>query len=150
MARTDEKLFKALLDLQADPLDPDIPDEVLDAMVRAEGGDPDAIANRTRSLVEAETERRRLNWQDEARKRRDQLMRRASAGRRSREGMSTDELLAEIEALKSDPKLQEPIALAARKRKPGEAPNAEELRMLLEDLDQLKALATDDSDDDDR
>jgi hypothetical protein len=38
--RNDEKLFKALLELRADPLDPDLPDELLDEMVLAAGGDP--------------------------------------------------------------------------------------------------------------
>ena len=148
MARTDEELFKALLALHADPLDPDLPEDVLDAMVRAEGGDPDDLAATTRESVEAETERRRLSWQDAARKRREMLTRKTRGERRSRQGMTTDDLLAEIESLKSDPKLEQPIALAARKRKPGQQPDVEELRMLLEDLDDLRAMSTDDEPDD--
>jgi hypothetical protein len=150
MARTDHELFKALLDLRADPLEPDIPDDVLDAMVRAAGGDPEALAKGTLVVVEAETERRRLAWQDAARKKRESLEQLVQARRRSRHGLTTDELLAEIEARKNNPNLAQPIALAARKRKPGQQPNAEELRMLLEDLDELEAMAAGDSDDNDR
>lgn len=150
MARTDDKLFAALLDLQNDPLDPDVPEEILDAMIQAGGGDPDMLADHTRSLLEAEAERLRLDWQEHAKRRRERLTQRAGAGRKSRQGMTTRELLTEIDSLKSDRKLRQPIALAARKRQPGKEPDANELRMLLEDLDQLKALGTDDSDDGDR
>jgi hypothetical protein len=149
MATTDRTLFRALLDLQSDPLNSDIPDDVLDEMVRAEGGDPEALGKDTRAFVETETERRRLAWQDAARKKGERLKQKAEAGQRSREGKSADELLAEIEALKADPKLEQPIALAARKRKPGEKPAPEELRMLLESLDKLRAIASDDGDDND-
>jgi len=145
---TDQELIQALLDLQTDALDPAVPNDVLNAMVLAEGGDPDALARSTTAFVEAEAERHRLAWRDEAKKRAERLREKALAGRRARDGMTTLELLAEIEALKADPKLQQPIALAARKRKPGQEPDPDELRMLLEDLDKMRAMANGDNDKD--
>jgi hypothetical protein len=147
MAGSDDELFNALLDLGDDVLDPAIPDDQLDEMVRAEGGDPDEIAKEALGTVATERERQRLAWQVRARENRARLERKVTKGRVGRGAMSTEELLAEIEALKTDPKLAQPIALAARKRRPGEEPDADELRMLLADLDEVRAMTKDDGGD---
>jgi hypothetical protein len=150
MAASDDELFNALLDLGDDVLDPAIPDDQLDEMVRAEGGDPDEIAKEALGTVAAERERQRLAWQGRARRNRERLQRKVNAGRVGRGTMSTEDLLAEIEALKTDPKLAQPIALAARKRRPGEKPDADELRMLLDDLDELRAMTKDEGGDEEK
>lgn len=50
---TDQELWKRLLELSKNPLDPDYPVELLDEAIRAAGGDPEQIGKEGAAFVEA-------------------------------------------------------------------------------------------------
>jgi hypothetical protein len=114
----------------------------VDRELREAGGDPVAIAQRGEKLVQQLLEARRLAWQEAARKRLDAARSRMGT-RKARSPMSRDELLKQIDNLRTDPTLGAPATAAFRKRKPEES-TVEELVELLDELEALRAIGTDD------
>jgi hypothetical protein len=138
--RTDAELWAALEALRDDPLDPAMPREVVDQALRGGGVDPDALRKKGAELVAKLREEHRLSWQTEARRRRDAMDRRATRAIVP-PGMPRDEVLERLNDLRGNPKFGAPIMTAFRKRKLEESSD-EDLRMLLEDIEELRALET--------
>lgn len=146
--RTDRELWAALEALGDDPLDPAIPREVLDRTVRSAGVDPDTLRTRGAELVSNLQEEHRLAWQAEARRRRDAMGHRATKMTVS-PGTPRVEVLRRLNDLRLNPKFGAPVTTAFHKRKPEESSD-EDLRMLLEDIEELRALQTDGDGDEDK
>ncbi len=144
--RTDAELWEALKALADDPLDPSVPRDVLDRALRDAGVDPDAVSARGAEFVSKLQEEHRLAWQQEARRRRD-AMRQLATKVTIPPGMPRDEMLRRLNDLRRNAKFGPPITTAFHKRKPEESSD-EDLRMLLEDVEELRALQTNDGDKD--
>jgi hypothetical protein len=109
----------------------------LDASIRAEGGDPEAIGARGARLAE-ELLGRRKGLRSQAKAHGDV----ASALAKMKEAPRTPilpraDLLARIEAARSDARLRTPIAAAFRKRTAEESTD-DELRGLLDEIEMLR------------
>jgi hypothetical protein len=113
--------------------------EALDASIRANGGDPDAIAARGVQLVQELLERRqRLDWQAKARANmEDALAKMATAPKTPK--LPRGELLKKIDAARTDARFKAPIAAAFRKRTADESTD-DELRRLLDEIEMLRTL----------
>jgi hypothetical protein len=146
--RTDAELWAALEALGDDPLDPAMPRELLDQTLRGGGVDPDALRKRGAELVAKLREEHRLSWQAEARRRRDAMGHRATK-MTVPPGTPRAEMLGRLNDLRSNPKFGAPVMTAFHKRKPEESSD-EDLRMLLEDIEELRALQTDGDSDEDK
>jgi len=142
--KTDDEVLQVLLDsLDADVLIDAVPEAEVDAELRAAGGDPAAIVRRGRAAIDQLLERRRLAWQETARKRVAQ-QRALISGRAPREKRSHPELIAEINRVRADPAMGGMAAMAFHKRKPEEA-SVEELEEMLDEFELLKKMRTDGS-----
>lgn len=139
--RTDAELWKALLRID-DPLDERVSSASVDEQLRAAGLDPDAIAKEGGSYVMNLQEGERLSWQKAATRKKEAFDGLAQA-RTNIGAMSQVEILARLNSLRSDPRLGPQIMTAFRKRKPEES-SVEELKALLEDVEALRSLASDD------
>ena len=114
------------------------PDE-LDAKIRAGGGDPDAIGARGAKLAEQLLARRkRLRWQAKARAEMKSALAKMKEAPRT-PVLPREELLAKIEAARTDGRFRAPIAAAFRKRTAEESTD-EELRGLLDEIEMLRKL----------
>jgi hypothetical protein len=147
--RSDEELVRALgTELDADILSEDYPLVEVEKELREAGGDPVEVSRWGTDLVHALAKKRRLSWQEQARKTRD-AMQAKLAGRPTVGTMPRAELLSRIEAARRDSRLQAPVAIAARNLASGEA-SEEELRQILEDLEALALIARKGGDGDDQ
>jgi hypothetical protein len=111
----------------------------LDASIRAEGGDPKAIGERGARLAEELLARRkRLRWTAKARGNTESALAKMDAAPRTPK-LPRAELLARIEAARSDGRFKAPLAAAFRKRTAEESTD-EELRRLLDEIEMLRTL----------
>jgi hypothetical protein len=144
--RTEAELWKALEALGDDPLDPSVPRETLDRALRDAGVDPEAVRARGAALVSKLKEEHRLAWQEEARRRRDAMTLRAKKVVVPSD-TPREEVLRRLNDLRRNPKFGAPILTAFHKRKPEESSD-EDLRRLLEDVEELRALQASEDDKD--
>ena len=137
---SDETLRRLLESLDADVLTDAVTDAEVDQELREAGGDPAEIVKQGRAVVAQLLERRRLAWQDEARKKlaAQRALLQPSARRAQR---TRPQLLAEIQRVRTDPALRGTAAMAFHKRKPEET-SGEELEQMLEEFEMLKKLST--------
>jgi hypothetical protein len=140
--RTDEELLAAIERTADDPELAEIaamPGAELDAAIRADGGDPDAIGERgARFAQEMLARRKRLRWQEAARTELEAMQAKV-AGMPRTPALPRAELIARLKAAQSDARFREPIAAAFRKRSAEES-TEEELRLLLDDIEMLRRL----------
>jgi hypothetical protein len=137
--RTGAELWKALQEAEAQ----DDMNEVLamseaelDADIRANGGDPDAIGNAGAALVKELLERRqRLAWHGEMDDKVADFQAVAAASRTT-EKLPRPELLRRLAAARTDPRFATPVAALFQKKTP-EASTDEELQALLEQIELL-------------
>jgi hypothetical protein len=114
-------------------------EEELDASIRADGGDPDAIGERGARLAEELLARRkRLRWQAKARGDMDAALAKMREAPRT-PALPRAELIARLEAARSDPRFAAPVTAAFRKR-PAEESTDDELRRLLDEIEMLRKL----------
>ena len=126
--------------LASDVLTDAVTDEDVDSELRDAGGDPDTIAADGVALAKELLEKRRLAWQDAAR-RKMEARQRARQVAPTRQARSRQQLLAEINARRADfERRGMSVSAAYRKRNPEEASDEE----LADFLDELETLADDD------
>ena len=140
--RTDEELLRAIQQAEADDDLAEIealsPAE-LDARIRANGGDPEAIGARGARLAEELLARRkRLRWQAKAHGDVGSALAKMNEVARTPK-LPRAELLARIEAARGDARFRGPIAASFRKRTAEESSD-EELRGLLDEIEMLRKL----------
>lgn len=141
---TDNELWRALASLDDDLLDPNLPETAVDANLAALGVDAEGLAKRGLAFITTLHEEQRLSWQVSAKKRQTEMERRAARVDVSPE-MDRASLLSRIEELRAtDPQVGTAIQMAARKRKPEESTD-EELRVLLQEMETLRALEKDET-----
>jgi hypothetical protein len=112
--------------------------EALEAEVRADGGDPDAIGRRGAALAKERLAERGLDWKARAKDRAAETTRRAGAWP-SFGQIPRAELRARIDAARADARFSAPVVAAFRKRS-AEAATDDELRALLEEIEVLRRL----------
>lgn len=136
--RSKSELWQALQGLDDDLLDPSLPEAAVDAELTAAGVDPSKLAESAKQLAgDAE----RLAWQRRAAERRAELEAKLPAARAAT--MTRDQLLARLEELRAAaPGTREAIRMAARKRQPEQSTD-DELRLLLDEMEALRALEGD-------
>jgi hypothetical protein len=140
--RTDEELLEAIDQAAADDDLAEIAaltSEQVDATIRAQGGDPEAIGARGAQLARELLERRkRLAWQGEARRGLEAAQAKMAQAPRTPK-LPRPELLARLAAAQKDARFSAPIAAAFRKRTAQESSD-EELRRLLDEIEMLRML----------
>lgn len=135
--RTESELWRALQGLDDDLLDPALPEAAVDAELAAAGLDPAALADGAKRLAD---DAERLAWQQRAAVRRAELTAKLPVA--SASTISRAEMLTRLEELRAAAPAREAIRLAARKRKPEESTD-DELRLLLDEMEALRALEGD-------
>jgi len=116
----------------------------VDQDLRDAGGDPDAIGKRGAALVQELLEARRLDWQTQARAKQAALAARLADRRTApRPRRSRDQMLTAINAHRTNPAMGAAVSISFRKRKPEESTD-DELAELLDELELLHAMKTDD------
>jgi hypothetical protein len=140
--RTDEELLAAIQQAEADDdlaeIEAMSPDE-LNASIRADGGDPEAIGARGAKLAEELLARRkRLRWQAKAHGDMGRAFAKMQEAPRT-PALPRAELLARIEAARVDARFRGSIAAAFRKRTADESTD-DELRGLLDEIEMLRKL----------
>jgi hypothetical protein len=116
--------------------------EELAAAIRADGGDPDAIAARGKAHAEKLMERRtRLAWQAAAQSRLDRAHA-VDGSIAAPKGLSRSDMLARIAEARRDPRADERVAIAFRKRS-AEHSTDEELAELLREIEVARKLKGD-------
>jgi hypothetical protein len=143
--KTDKELWKVLEGLDDDLLDLDLPEALVDEELSALGIDPVALANRASEFIAEAKEDNRLSWQVRAQERRAQLQARVSkTASRIRANMDRKAMLARMDELRAaDSNVGSAIKMAARKRKEEESTD-DELRVLLEQMEDLRAIEGED------
>jgi hypothetical protein len=133
-----DALESVVSELAGDLLDRRMPLAAVEGSLRAAGVDPDRLRDDGLQLATQLLERRRLFWQEEARRR---IANRAPLVARIAQlaSMTKDDLLLRLGDLRGDPALGPSVAAAFRKRKPEES-SAEELRELLQEVELLRSL----------
>lgn len=115
----------------------------VDQDLRDAGGDPDAIGKRGAALVQELLEKRRLQWQTEARAKQTEFASRVAERRSApKPRRSRDQVLAAINAYRADPAMSNAVSFSFRKRKPEES-TEDELAELLDELELLHEMKTD-------
>lgn len=139
--KTEKELWQALEGLDADLLDPGLPESVVDDELKALGVDPLALAKRASEFVAVVKEEERLSWQERAHQSRAQLEALAAGSKANvPSDMGRQAMLLRLDELrKTDPNVGTAIKMAARKRKPEESTD-DELRALLEEMEALRAI----------
>jgi hypothetical protein len=139
--KTEKELWQALEGLDADLLDPGLPESVVDDELKALGVDPQALAKRASEFVAVVKEEERLSWQERAQQSRARLEALAAGSKANvPSDMGRQAMLLRLDELrKTDPNVGTAIKMAARKRKPEESTD-DELRALLEEMEALRAI----------
>jgi len=139
--KTEEELWQALEGLDADLLDPGLPESAVDDELKALGVDPLALAKRASEFVAVVKEEERLSWQERAHQSRARLEALAAGSKANvPSDMGRQAMLLRLDELrKTDPNVGTAIKMAARKRKPEESTD-DELRALLEEMEALRAI----------
>ena len=142
--RSDGKTWEALQGLDDDLLDPAMPEELVEAELRAVGIESASLADAAKRLAAVAEEAGRLAWKARAAKRRAELTARlpATTGKVALTRAEMLERLAALRAASGDTG-GGAIRLAARKRKAEESTD-EELWALLQEMEALRALEGDD------
>jgi len=109
----------------------------LEAEVRADGGDPEAIRRRGAALAAKLLPEREVDWKSRARSRLEELKKKVGEWP-SFAGLSRSELLARLRAMESDPGASG-LVLAFRKRS-GDEPTDDELRAILDEIAVVRRL----------
>jgi len=138
--RTDDELVEVLSSQIDDAiLSEDYPISEVEEGLRQAGADPNEIGRWGTTLVAELAKKRRLAWQATAAKTRD-MMQAKLARRQAVASMPRADLLRRIDEARRNPRLSDPIALAARNM--DEAASTDDaLRELVEDLEALALLA---------
>ncbi len=139
--KTEKELWQALEGLDADLLDPELPESAVDDELKALGIDPLALAKRASEFVAVVKEEERLSWQERAQQSRARLEALAAGSKANvPSDMGRQAMLLRLDELrKTDPNVGTAIKMAARKRKPEESTD-DELRALLEEMEALRAI----------
>lgn len=139
--KTEKELWQALEGLDADLLDPGLPESVVDDELKALGVDPLALAKRASEFVAVVKEEERLSWLERAQQNRARLEALAAGSKANvPSDMGRQAMLLRLDELrKTDPNVGTAIKMAARKRKPEESTD-DELRALLEEMEALRAI----------
>ncbi len=139
--KTEKELWQALEGLDADLLDPELPESAVDDELKALGVDPLALAKRASEFVAVVKEEERLSWQERAQQSRARLEALAAGSKANvPSDMGRQAMLLRLDELrKTDPNVGTAIKMAARKRKPEESTD-DELRALLEEMEALRAI----------
>jgi hypothetical protein len=139
--KTEKELWQALEGLDADLLDPGLPESAVDDELKALGVDPLALAKRASEFVAVVKEEERLSWQERAQQSRARLEALAAGSKANvPSDMGRQAMLLRLDELrKTDPNVGTAIKMAARKRKPEESTD-DELRALLEEMEALRAI----------
>lgn len=115
----------------------------VDQDLRDAGGDPEAIGMRGAALVQELLEKRRLDWQVQARAKQAALSERNAARKAERRPRGTrTQMLASINEYRSDPTMGNAVSVSFRKRLP-EASSDDELAELLDELELLHEMKND-------
>jgi hypothetical protein len=133
--------------LAEDMLDPQTPIEVVREYLQAAGGDPNEIGREGAIFARELIDRRRLAWQEKARKR---IARRAPLLERVGQlaDMTKEQLVLRFNSLRSDPALGPQVAGAFHKRRAEES-TEDELRTFLQEIETLRAIEASERDDED-
>jgi hypothetical protein len=110
----------------------------LDAEIRADGGDPEAIGRRGAALAQKLLAERKVDWKTRAKARAAETAKKVGEWP-SLVGLARDELLARLRAAQSDARFSAPVVAAFRKRAPEEASD-DELRAIAEEVEVLRRL----------
>lgn len=139
--KTEKELWQALEGLDADLLDPGLPESIVDDELKSLGVDPQALARRASEFVAVVKEEERLSWQERAQQSRARLEALAAGSKADvPSDMGRQAMLLRLDELrKTDPNVGTAIKMAARKRKPEESTD-DELRALLEEMEALRAI----------
>lgn len=142
-SKTEKELWDALQHLDDIFLEPNVPDDVIDAELRAEGIDPQALAKRGLQFIEKLKEEERLSWRKPAEQRR-QRMEAVAAKVEVPRNIDSRTVEARLDELRrTDPTVGTAIKMAAHKRKAEES-SANDKRTLLEDAEILRAIEEED------
>jgi hypothetical protein len=138
---TEKELWQALEGLDADLLDPGLPESVVDDELKALGVDPLALAKRASEFVAVVKEEERLSWLERTQQNRARLEALAAGSKANvPSDMGRRAMLLRLDELRrTDPNVGTAIKMAARKRKPEESTD-DELRALLEEMEALRAI----------
>jgi hypothetical protein len=140
--RTDDELWDALKRLSADPLRSETPISVVDSMLRAAGADPSELAAEGAAFAKAMQEEARLAWKSHAAAKLSAFRQTAStAAAKVTAILNRQQLLDRLVELKQDPSFGGTVVMAFRKRRPEDSTD-EDLRSLLESVEELRAIAT--------
>jgi len=139
---TDAQLWKAIQEMGVqDDMDEILamsPEE-LDAEIRANGGDPEAIGAAGVALAkELDARNERLAWHGDMHEKLADFQKLADASR-TKERLPRPELLRRLAAARKDPRFATPVA-ALFQKKTEEASTDEELQALLDQIDLLAEL----------
>jgi hypothetical protein len=141
-ARNGVDLWKAIKDAEIeDDLNEILAmsDEELDADIRKNGGDPEAISARgVAHAKEMMASRERTAWQVEAIAKLEAFQKLADA-QRSTERLPRAEILRRLDVARNDPRFSSPVTVLFRNKTP-EASSDEELQGLLEQIELLRKL----------
>lgn len=139
---TDEDLLARMDESYAeDLLTANYSAEEIIASIRAEGGDPAGIGQRGAMLARALLDKRRLAWQESARQKIRIISPILTGSSQSvGQNLSRDALLGELNQARRNPVTGASVEAMYRNRRPEEASD-EELRGMLEDVEDLKRLA---------
>jgi hypothetical protein len=140
--RTDAELWTAIEDMAAeDEMEriAALSEEELDAELRADGFDPEAIGARGEALAkELLASRERLAWQKEMHEKL-AAFREVAAASRTKEKLPRAEIRRRLDVARADPRFAAPVA-ALFQKKTEEASTDEELQALLDQIELLAKL----------
>ena len=138
-SKTDKELWEELQHLDDMFLDPDVPEDIIDVELRAEGIDPQALAKRGLQFIAKLKEEERLAWRTQAEERR-QRMEAVAAKLQLPRNIDDKKVQLRLDELRrTDPTVGTAIKMAAHKRKAEES-SADDKRTLLEDAEILRAI----------
>jgi hypothetical protein len=143
--KTDKELWIALEGLDDDLFHLDVPEALVDEELKAIGVDSASLAKRGCECVAKAKDDERLSWQVTAQQRRAQLHALAETGAvRVPVDMTRNAVLARLNELRAiHSSVGSAIKIAARKRKHEESTD-DELRALLEEMEALRAIESND------
>ncbi|MGA7743880.1 MAG: hypothetical protein WBP56_02695 [Polyangia bacterium] len=113
-------------------------DDEIATFLRAANGDPEAVGRRGAALAAELLDRRRLAWQDQARRRIERTLP-AFDARADYSGLGKLQLLGLLDRARNNPRLSGPVSQLFHRRKPEDI-TEDELRELLVEVDALAAM----------